>query len=320
MSSVKTPTGKIRFPTVFGSTVTVGTVVHSYLIASGRGKSQGWALKQIMDRLSTIPVAGLNHQVITTYETVRRHKDMVAESTVRRELGALRTALGWGLRAGIIPTVPWFTLPNEAPARGVFLSDLQENYVFTEARSCAFQPGYRFQRIGLFVCIALETAARTRDIERLEWSQVQTSPSNVDFIDFRKPGERVNPKKKKGAVPISNRLGRVLTAAASAPVSLSSPFVLGSDGSTRHEWEAFREYLIRNSGGLRIPGDLRRHDLRRTWASLAVMRGVSIFDVAKVLHDTVETTEKHYAHLAPNYLQGVMNQKNLPPQPQAGTP
>jgi len=41
------------------------------------------------------------------------------------------------------------------------------------------------------------------------------------------------------------------------------------------------------------------HDLRRTFASLHVSRGTSIYKVAKWLRDTVEVVEDTYGHLIP---------------------
>jgi len=39
------------------------------------------------------------------------------------------------------------------------------------------------------------------------------------------------------------------------------------------------------------------HDLRRTFASLLVSKGVSLFKVAQWLGDTIEVVEGTYAHL-----------------------
>jgi integrase len=42
------------------------------------------------------------------------------------------------------------------------------------------------------------------------------------------------------------------------------------------------------------------HDCRRTFASLLVSRGVSIYKVSKWLGDGVQVVERHYGHLLPN--------------------
>ena len=41
------------------------------------------------------------------------------------------------------------------------------------------------------------------------------------------------------------------------------------------------------------------HVARHTFASILAQKGESIYKIAKWLGDTLEVTEKHYAHLAP---------------------
>lgn len=54
------------------------------------------------------------------------------------------------------------------------------------------------------------------------------------------------------------------------------------------------------------------HELRDTFASHLVMRGVPLLTVSKLLgHADVRTTEKYYAHLAPDYIHGELD-KHLP--------
>ena len=42
------------------------------------------------------------------------------------------------------------------------------------------------------------------------------------------------------------------------------------------------------------------HDARRTFASLLVSSGVSLYKVARWLGDGVRVVEKHYGHLQPD--------------------
>lgn len=56
-----------------------------------------------------------------------------------------------------------------------------------------------------------------------------------------------------------------------------------------------RNRLIRNS----LVAEFTFHDLRRTFASLLVSKGVSIYKVAKWLGDGVTVVESTYGHLLP---------------------
>jgi integrase len=64
-----------------------------------------------------------------------------------------------------------------------------------------------------------------------------------------------------------------------------------------HRWE-----VVRARAGL---PDLRIHDLRHTFASLAVARGASLFLVGKALGHTQATTTERYAHLADDPVRAV---------------
>jgi integrase len=49
------------------------------------------------------------------------------------------------------------------------------------------------------------------------------------------------------------------------------------------------------------------HQLRHTYASLAIMNGAELFVVAKALgHGDTRMVEKHYGHLAPSYVANSM--------------
>jgi integrase len=59
-------------------------------------------------------------------------------------------------------------------------------------------------------------------------------------------------------------------------------------------------FKVRDAAGL---SDLRIHDLRHTFASLLVNKGVSLYEVQTLLgHSSVQMTQR-YAHLAPDRLQ-----------------
>lgn len=61
--------------------------------------------------------------------------------------------------------------------------------------------------------------------------------------------------------------------------------------------------------GGKIEPPVTFHELRDTFASHLVMAGVPILTVSKLLgHADVRVTEKHYAHLAPGYLQSAVDE------------
>ncbi len=81
---------------------------------------------------------------------------------------------------------------------------------------------------------------------------------------------------------------------------LRSPFMLQPSvqhGKYRYRFD-FRRAFNSHMKGLGLE-EFTFHDLRRTFASLLVSRGVSIYKVAKWLGDEIKTAESTYGHLVP---------------------
>ncbi|MDO9104753.1 MAG: tyrosine-type recombinase/integrase [Methylovulum sp.] len=129
--------------------------------------------------------------------------------------------------------------------------------------------------------VCLSTGAR--------WGEAQTltitdfSPGQVHFHDTK--------SKKSRSVPISKELQQSLVAVLSAR-------------SFNDSYSTFSRRL--SELGFNLPKGQRSHVLRHTFASYFMMNGGNILTLQKVLgHSSLEMTMK-YAHLAPEYLQEVL--------------
>jgi integrase len=266
-----------------------------YLEAEKKTPTQRNSLKPVRAFLGDTLVTDLNVVTIGTYRRTRTSVGRT-DGTIRRELLALTAALNWCRKNGVLLdagfVVPDFSLPPESQPRKVFLEDKRERAVWDLAVADRDAGTGRMTRVGRFVCLALGAPARASTIESLTWDRVDLVNR---VIDYRVPGKRVT-SKRQVPLPISDRLFPVLV---HAKLEAVSEYVLDHPGSVRKSWETFRE-----KHGLE---DVTRHDLRRTWASLNAMSGVSMFDIAGVLGDSVETAIKHYAHLSPDHLRGAVN-------------
>jgi len=134
------------------------------------------------------------------------------------------------------------------------------------------------------------TGARKGEILSLKW----------EYVDFERNCFRL-PESKTGAKVIS--VGApVLELLASLPRIEGNPYVFpGASGKhfvgLQKVWER-----VRKRAGLE---DVRLHDLRHSFASIAVAGGDSLYLVGKVLgHQRAATTER-YAHLADHPVQAV---------------
>ncbi|GKT20173.1 hypothetical protein ADUPG1_011681 [Aduncisulcus paluster] len=246
---------------------------------NGVGATQVWVLQHIKNYFGPDLIADVTPHRVAGYRQMRSRK--VKDGTIRRELGALRAVLSWAAKKGLIPVgtvLPSVDLPPASQPRETYLEEADERRMFETAKRLALDPDEMFprRRIGYFICIALETAARAGAIQGLTWDRVDLARG---LIDYREPGRKIS-KKRRVPVPISDRLRPVIEDLY-ARRDPTSPFVLGHQGSTRNPFEYFR--TKHNFGGV------TRHDLRRTWATLRAQRGVSMFDIAGVLGDSIET-------------------------------
>lgn len=278
----------------------VAELADAYLRDKGFGPKSSAAvvLRRIVAVLGGRAVGDLGAGVLNDYRDKRLLT--VKPPTVRRELVQLKAALEWGRSSGVVPhdCRPVVSLPPEGSPRTSYMDETQEARMWDAAYSLFMDPEipFRFRRIGLFVCIALETAARDAAVRGLEWSRADMRRG---VLDFRDPGMVVT-KKRRVPVPISDRLRPVLERAY-AERKPGEIYILGHSGAVRTAYENFRDRI-----GL---GWVTIHDLRRTWASLRVQWGVPIYEVAGVLGDTVEVVEKHYACFAPGYLRSAVNMR-----------
>jgi integrase len=210
------------------------------------------------------------------------------DATARRELGVLIAAANWAARrAKILPLadVPVLDLPPSAEPKSEWLDDEETVRLFQAAQG----DEARLTRASRFVALGRYTAARCHSIETLQWGQVDLE---AGLIDFR--GGPIT-KKRKGIVPISAALRIVLERAWNERCGY---YVLDSPGSIRTAFNTAKK-----RAGL---PHITPHTLRHTWATRALQEGVSIWDVAGVLCDSVETVRRVYGHHCPDHLRGAV--------------
>jgi len=132
------------------------------------------------------------------------------------------------------------------------------------------------------------TGARVGEILTLKWDYVQLSLSQL-----RLPDSKTGPKSialPKEAVELLKGLPRFD----------GNPYVIKGRRPGSHLVDIFIPWSrIRNAAGL---SDVRIHDLRHSFASLAVQNGVSLSVIGKLLGHTRSETTRRYAHFETAYL------------------
>jgi len=210
-----------------------------------------------------------------------------APGTIRRHLALLQAAFNFCAKHKRMSAdaLPLIELPEPPPARDRWLTREEAARLLAEA---AADNGDRLSRTYRFCLLALRTAARESAIETLRWDTGQ-----VDFavrkIHYNPAGRRQT-KKRRASVPMTDDLFAMLQ---TAYLERTSEWVLDNPSKIDR---AFAK--VRKRAGL--PGEgpqkVTPHTLRHTWATWALQEGQNIWDVAKMLGDSVATVERVYGH------------------------
>ena len=268
------------------------------LQAHSKARTGTHALKVVRDKLGVYTIDELTDGVaLQDYQDQRG----ASNGTIRRELGALRTVLNWAVKKRLIEprAVPVFELPPQGAPRTKFLDRTQQAKFWDHAVAWSKRPGLcprdraAAERVTLLATLGLDTAARRGAIYALTWERVDLEQR---VIDYRVPGERMT-KKRKAIVAISDRLLGVLREAWDRAPKDAQGEAMGKVLSGMNVRGAF-ETFTRTIGMSWVTP----HVLRHTYASLAAMNGVGVWDIAKMMGDTIATIEANYMHLAPGHL------------------
>lgn len=159
-----------------------------------------------------------------------------------------------------------------------------------------------------FIELMFYTGLRPSDIRTLEWQHL-----NLQFKVINKVISKTSHKKSdKHTVPLSDSIMKVLKAWSAQNNHPRTGLVFPSKktGLAISKTALIKPWAkIKELGGL--PEELHLYTLRHHLPSDLIMKGASTMAVAKILgHSDTKMVEKHYGHLAPNYLHDLVNQLN----------
>jgi integrase len=146
---------------------------------------------------------------------------------------------------------------------------------------------------------------------RPEWFDLERKLIHIQVSDDWQPKNG-----KPRTVPMTDEFHEFLTI-----YGLRSPFMIAPEKVAKGKWR-YRFDLVRRFQRLTMQLGINCtfHDLRRTFCSLKVSDGVSIYKVAKWAGHSVDVCEKHYGHLIP--VDGEINRgvERLTPAPEVQAP
>ena len=237
---------------------------------------------------------------------IREHKNAkYADASILQDLRLLRSAIKWhndsSPPALQCPTNVFKNLPLVYGSRTRFLTEDEARRFMEAARVNA--PPY----IVLAAELMLYAGLRLGEVMALTWDRVDLERGHIVF-HASKPTSQGGQKNGKALLhPLNDAAVTALRRATgddkphTGPVLLTTVETRPSPAIMQHTFNA-----VSDAAG--ITPRVLRHDLRRTFGSWLLQRGVDIKTVSDLLrHSSVSVTEKIYAHLTPDLKRGALD-------------
>lgn len=228
-----------------------------------------------------------NATVLRRTSDGKREKRPLSTGTINREMACLRTILRKAVEWGKLSSYP---LPREK-----FLSRERE------FKPRIFEPDEAARLISVAeprwlkpaIIIWLNTGLRKMELLKLrrdDVKSVKVRKGNVESIDWYLTVRAENAKNgKERTLPISEVVVQALSGMPGERYFFENP------NTKRHIWDLLRRFkAAAKAAG--ITGPVRIHDLRDTFATMALRGGIDIRTVAELIGDTPEVALKRYCH------------------------
>lgn len=204
------------------------------------------------------------------------------KGTATRTVGLLGGIFSYAFDCGLIEVNPAHGVKRFADRKGQRYLSQQELVALGQALVDGEERGLNPQAMAILKLLVF-TGARKGEIETLRWDAVDFNGGYLRLADS-KTGQKAIPL-NAGALEILSRISKLE----------ASPFVFPahrSDGHYEGTPKVWR--IVRSMAGLE---DVRLHDLRHSFASIAVSGGASLPIIGALLGHTDSATTQRYAHL-----------------------
>jgi integrase len=225
-----------------------------------------------------VPALGSRRLAELTRDDVRafHHAKRETPTNANRALALLKAICTWADPDGVNPCRRIKPFPERARERFLSADELARL-----GQALAAWPGSPYAAAAIRLLVF--TGARFGEVLSLQWG----------WIDIAKGTARL-PDSKTGAKTL-HLPPPALAVLASLPRVPDEPHVLGAKRGTTFVEEPWRR--IRKAAGL---DDVRMHDLRHSFASVAAAGGMGLPIIGKMLGHTQASTTQRYAHLQPD--------------------
>lgn len=249
--------------------------------------------KHLIPRFGEMRIDDINALAIDGY-IIERKKEGAAPSTINRELTALSSHLKAGHRWEMLDRLPDFQWMDEPEPQVRYLT---EDEAARLVEACRTEP-----MLENLVPFVLHTGLRTSEFVALRWDDIDLRRKQVSVRQAKARAKTESPKSKSSArtIPLNDIAISALKAQKVRTFMRGGLVFTAPDGSalTKNKVKLPWARAIKKAGIRHCT----RHDLRHTFASWLVQRGVSLQTVRDLMgHADIKTTTR-YAHLAPKNL------------------
>jgi integrase len=237
--------------------------------------------KSILPALGHLTVTGITRADVSALHAAMKATPRRANYTIRTVQGMLTFACANGMRAPLDNPVRKLKLYREGHHER-FLSE-DEIGKAAEAIDEAERGGVIGPHAAAGLRLALFTGARSGEITAAKWSHVDWQRKFIRLPDSKTNDPRTI-HLSDAAIEVLRTLPRV------------GPYIVAGANEGEPYKNLSRAWIVaREKRGL---NDVRLHDLRHSYASLAAGRGVSLMMIGKLLGHKAPATTQRYAHLA----------------------
>jgi integrase len=230
-----------------------------------------------------------------------RKNGEACDATIRRELTTLGAAANHAAKHRRIgPTAnPPTPMPSiVAPPADPIQPITEDEWLTREELRLAIDTATGELRD--FIILTYDSASRRYAIESMTRVQVDLKNGRVNLRHPREDANQRRSKKRRPVVPIGPEARAVYERLLAGT---NNEFIFG-----RRLWafKPFKDHMT----ALGLGHKSNPHILRHSRATHLLHAGVGVWDVAKLLGDTVQTVEKVYGHHCPDHLAAVIQRAN----------
>ena len=253
-------------------------------------------LKVLKEMLGELPIGSITFDQIEGARNKFKETTGSSNANVNRCFSVCKTLMRRAVEWGHIQKSPAQFLKElpttETKPRFLTVEEIQR------LRACI-----KDQRLSDYVTVLLHTAIRPINIKGLRWENVDMANKVIHITTHK--GRRP----RTYSVPMDGEVERVIQRRFKESKGLG--FVLDTSNVRKLADQAIIDSKINENRAHKDRFTI--YGLKHSYISHLLMKGESVFDVARLVGVSVAMIEKHYGHLTMEHLRGVQSQVNLTP-------